>query len=78
MNEQVQAQGRRIDNYSHWIDGRAQDASGGGRIDVLCPSDGLIFATIARGNDEDVDRAVRSARRAFDDGHWRQIGRAHV
>jgi aldehyde dehydrogenase (NAD+) len=73
MNERVQTQASRAEAYSHWIDGRAQDSADGRRLDVLCPSDGLVFATIARGGEQDVDRAVRSARRAFEDGHWRRL-----
>src|SRR6202044_4243606 len=73
MNERVQTQASRAEAYSHWIDGRAEDSSDGRRLDVLCPSDGLIFATIPRGGEQDVDRAVRSARRAFEDGHWRRL-----
>jgi aldehyde dehydrogenase (NAD+) len=73
MNERVQTQVSRAEAYSHWIDGRAQESADGQRLDVLCPSDGLVFATISRGGDQDVDRAVRSARRAFEDGHWRKL-----
>jgi aldehyde dehydrogenase (NAD+) len=73
MNERVQTQASRAEAYSHWIDGRAQDSADGQRLDVLCPSDGLVFATIPRGGEQDVDRAVRSARRAFEDGHWRRL-----
>ena len=40
-----------------------------GRLDVVCPSDGLPFATIARGGERDVDRAVCAARDAFE-GPW--------
>lgn len=47
MNERVQES--RAEAYSHWIDGQAQDSADGRRLDVLCPSDGLIFATIPGG-----------------------------
>jgi aldehyde dehydrogenase (NAD+) len=36
---------------------------------VLDPSDGKIFAELARGNAADIDRAVQAARRAYD-GAW--------
>jgi acyl-CoA reductase-like NAD-dependent aldehyde dehydrogenase len=36
----------------------------------VSPRDGSVIAAVARGSGEDVDRAVRAARRAFDDGRW--------
>lgn len=56
--------------FSNWIGGRAVDAAGGARIDVLCPSDGRVFASIARSGAADVDAAVASARAAFATGPW--------
>ncbi|MBN9117459.1 MAG: aldehyde dehydrogenase family protein, partial [Pandoraea sp.] len=38
-------------------------------IPVVDPSDGQVFSQIARGDAEDIDRAVRAARSAFD-GDW--------
>lgn len=55
------------------IDGNPVEAVGGARIDVLCPSDGQIFASIPRGGPEDIDRAVRVARRALAGGPWGQM-----
>lgn len=52
------------------IDGKAVDALSGQRIDVLSPSDGKIFASIPASGSADVDRAVKAARRAFDEGPW--------
>jgi acyl-CoA reductase-like NAD-dependent aldehyde dehydrogenase len=37
------------------------------------PATGTEFAQCAAGDAEDVDRAVRSARNAFDDGRWRNL-----
>jgi len=36
----------------------------------VSPRDGRIVAEVARGSAEDIDLAVRAARRAFDDGAW--------
>jgi len=36
----------------------------------VSPRDGSIVAEVARGSADDVDLAVRAARRAFDDGSW--------
>lgn len=52
------------------IDGKPADALSGERIDVVCPSDGRVFASIPASGTADVDRAVRAARRAFDEGLW--------
>ena len=47
----------------------------GGRLDVIAPADGRAFATIAAGTAEDVDAAVRAARRAFE-GEWGRLDAA--
>jgi aldehyde dehydrogenase (NAD+) len=52
------------------IDGKRVDALSGARIDVVCPSDAKVFASIPASGAADVDRAVRAARRAFDEGPW--------
>ncbi|MFH1794021.1 MAG: aldehyde dehydrogenase family protein [Pseudomonadota bacterium] len=52
------------------IDGKPTDALSGARIDVASPSDGKVFASIPASGAADVDRAVRSARKAFDEGPW--------
>ncbi len=56
--------------FMNLIDGRQVEAASGKRIDVMSPSDGKVFASIPASGAEDVDRAVRSARTAFDDGAW--------
>ena len=53
-----------------WIDGKAQPAASGARFETVNPGTGQILADIAKGGAEDIDRAVKSARRAFDDGRW--------
>ena len=52
------------------IDGTWRAASNAETIPMLCPSDGTIFAQIARAGSSDVDAAVRAARKAFDTGPW--------
>ncbi len=49
----------------HFIANRSVAPSSGQWIDVLDPSDGLVFERIARGNATDIDQAVQAARRAF-------------
>lgn len=55
------------------IDGRPADALSGERIDVVCPSDGRPFASIPASGAADVDRAVASARKAFEEGPWSRM-----
>ncbi|GAA1185202.1 aldehyde dehydrogenase family protein [Ornithinimicrobium humiphilum] len=54
-----------------YIDGRWCEATSGRTVDIICPADRSVVATVADGGKEDVDRAVAAARRAFDDGPWR-------
>ena len=51
------------------VGGRRLPAEGDRTIDVVCPSDGLVFASIVRSSAADVDHAVRTARAAFE-GAW--------
>jgi acyl-CoA reductase-like NAD-dependent aldehyde dehydrogenase len=44
-------------------------------LDVLNPASGEVIATVPDGGAEDVDRAVKTARRAFDDGPWPRMER---
>lgn len=55
------------------IDGKPADALSGERIDVASPSDGKVFASIPSAGAADVDRAVASARWAFDEGPWSRM-----
>ncbi|MEO7760566.1 MAG: aldehyde dehydrogenase family protein, partial [Casimicrobiaceae bacterium] len=62
----------RLPPPAHFIDNRASAAAGGLTIPVIDPSDGLVFAQLARGNAEDIDRAVTAAERARD-GAWGRL-----
>lgn len=55
--------------YGNIIGGDTVAAADGRTIEVLCPSDGVAFASIARSGPSDVSRAVSAARAAFD-GAW--------
>ncbi|MEP6701773.1 MAG: aldehyde dehydrogenase family protein [Betaproteobacteria bacterium] len=62
----------RLPPPAHFIDNRTSAAAGGLTIPVIDPSDGLVFAQLARGNAEDIDRAVSAAERARD-GAWGRL-----
>ncbi|RWR50724.1 aldehyde dehydrogenase [Sinirhodobacter huangdaonensis] len=53
-----------------WIDGGFVPAASGARFESVNPATGLALTDVARGGAEDIDRAVRAARRAFEDGRW--------
>ncbi len=56
-----------------WIGGSAVDAVSGGTYPVYEPAYGEVLTTVAEGAQADVDRAVRSAREAFDSGPWPRL-----
>jgi 4-guanidinobutyraldehyde dehydrogenase / NAD-dependent aldehyde dehydrogenase len=52
------------------IDGKSAAAASGKTFDCVSPIDGKVLGKIAAGDAEDVDRAVKSARAAFEAGVW--------
>jgi len=54
----------------HFIDGAEVAAPADELLDVLNPSTGEVIARIANGTAVDVERAVQSARRAFESKEW--------
>ena len=53
-------------------------ASRSGLLDVLNPATGQLIAQIAHATDADVDRAVSSARTAFESDDWRRCRTARA
>jgi gamma-glutamyl-gamma-aminobutyraldehyde dehydrogenase/4-guanidinobutyraldehyde dehydrogenase/NAD-dependent aldehyde dehydrogenase len=56
-----------------FIDGAFTDATSGDSFSSVSPRDGKVLAEVQAASAEDVDRAVRSARAAFEDGRWRDL-----
>jgi acyl-CoA reductase-like NAD-dependent aldehyde dehydrogenase len=54
-----------------FIDGKSEDAASGKTIQVMNPATGEQVTTVPDAGSEDVDRAVRAARRTFEDRAWR-------
>ena len=52
------------------VGGASVDAASGETFDSIDPSTGDTFAAVAKAGPEDVERAVRAARAAFDEGPW--------
>lgn len=71
MDEPKGTAGRQT--FRQVIGGQSVAALSGAEIDVSCPSDGKVFASIPASEAADVDRAVRAARTAFDDGPWSRM-----
>ncbi|GBR58439.1 aldehyde dehydrogenase [Acetobacter senegalensis DSM 18889] len=56
-----------------WIDGKFVPAKSGKCFEDINPATASILTQVARGGVEDIDRAVKSARRAFEDGRWSRL-----
>jgi acyl-CoA reductase-like NAD-dependent aldehyde dehydrogenase len=59
--------------FGHVIDGEVVPSLDGATMPVIDPATGEQVASAAAGSAADVERAVRSARAAFDDGRWRYL-----
>jgi 4-guanidinobutyraldehyde dehydrogenase/NAD-dependent aldehyde dehydrogenase len=59
-----------------FIDGRYLDAASGATFDSINPATGKLLARVAAGGEEDVNRAVTSARAAFRKGSWSNLAPA--
>ena len=56
-----------------FINGQWADAASGKTFATPNPATGETLANIAEGDTEDIDRAVRAARRAFEEGPWSKM-----
>ncbi|GHO42460.1 aldehyde dehydrogenase family protein [Ktedonospora formicarum] len=55
------------------IDGKWVQAASGKTFPVYNPATGEVMAHVAEGDKEDIERAVKAARKAFESGPWRNI-----
>ncbi len=56
-----------------FIGGEWVDAASGETFEVIDPARAEVLTEVAEAGVEDVDRAVRAARDAFEDGEWREM-----
>src|SRR5258706_4760190 len=56
-----------------FINGAFVDAASGATFECVSPVDGAVLARVAAGDAEDVDRAVKAARAAFEKGVWADL-----
>ena len=55
------------------INGKRCEAANGDTFEVLDPSNNSVLTRVPKGEKEDIDRAVKAARNAFENGPWRKI-----
>ena len=60
-----------------FIDGRYCDAASGTTFDCISPIDGRSLGRVAECGSEDIDHAVRVARKAFESGMWSDTRPTH-
>ena len=56
-----------------FIDGKWVEAASGKTFPTYNPATGEVLAQVAEGDREDIDRAVKAARKAFDSGPWPEM-----
>src|ERR1700739_645019 len=62
-----------VRTYKNYINGQWVSSASGQTFPVYDPSTEEIIAQVAASESADVDRAVKSARAAFDSGPWAKI-----
>jgi len=62
----------KIENFKMYIDGEWEDSSSGKKIETLNPENNEVWATVPEANDKDVDKAVQSAQKAFEN-NWSKL-----
>lgn len=64
-----------LEFFGHIIDNEEVESIDGKRFDVWNPYTREVWAQAAEGSAQDADRAIASARTAFDEGPWPRMGR---
>src|ERR1700686_3238845 len=59
-----------VEIHGNFVDGREIEAGSGEMLDVRNPATGDVIARIPNSTAEDVDRAMKSARAAFEGKAW--------
>ena len=62
-----------MEQFSMYINGKSVAAASGKWFDSYNPYTGKVWAQIAQGDAEDVERAVKAAHRAFSEGPWPEM-----
>jgi acyl-CoA reductase-like NAD-dependent aldehyde dehydrogenase len=59
-----------VESHGNFVDGREIEAGGGEWLDVRNPATGGIIARIPNSTADDIGRAIKSARTAFEGSTW--------
>lgn len=59
-----------------YIGGKWVESASGKTFDTLNPATGEVLATVYEAGEEDVNRAIEAARKAFDEGPWSKMSAA--
>src|SRR5207245_8936694 len=59
-----------IEIHGNFVDGREIEAGAGAMLDVRNPATGDVIARIPNSTADDIDRAMKSARAAFEGKAW--------
>ncbi|WP_100330008.1 aldehyde dehydrogenase family protein [Bacillus xiapuensis] len=59
-----------------YINGDFVESVSGKTFETLNPATGEVLAVVSEAEEEDIDKAVRAAREAFDNGPWSRMGSA--
>ncbi len=62
----------KIQNFKMYIDGQWVNSSSGKKIETLNPENNKVWATVPEANEKDVDTAVQSAHKAFENS-WSKL-----
>src|SRR5258708_12372645 len=70
MNISAKSKSIEVEIHGNFVDGREIEATTSEMLDVRNPSTAEIIAKIPNSSAEDIDRAMRSARTAFEGKAW--------
>jgi acyl-CoA reductase-like NAD-dependent aldehyde dehydrogenase len=70
MNIPARPPASTIEIHGNFVDGREIEAGSGAMLDVVNPATGATIARIPNSTAEDIDRAMKSARAAFEGRAW--------
>ncbi|MDQ0156333.1 aldehyde dehydrogenase family protein [Robertmurraya andreesenii] len=62
-----------VQTFFHFINGKWEPSTSQETFDVFNPATGELAAKVAKGTVEDIDRAVKAARAAYDQGDWKTM-----
>ena len=70
MNVSAKSAAIDVEIHGNFVDGREIEAGAGQMLDVRNPATGDVIARIPNSTAEDIDRAMKSARAAFEGRTW--------